>query len=110
MPWDRTRPKASSTARGYGAAHQAERKRRVAQHTPSDPCTYCGRPLGSNKSRWHLPHKTDRSGYLPGLSCAPCNWLEGAKRGSAIGNARQRAKRRGASMIDGHSVVRRRDW
>lgn len=103
MPWSSNRPKASSTARGYGTAHQAERKRRLKQHDEHSPCGRCGRPLGPDRRRWHLPHNADRSGYEPGFWCAPCNLGDGAKRGSQRGNAAQRAKRQAAA--DPHATA-----
>jgi hypothetical protein len=87
------KPKASSSARGYGYAHQQERKRRVAQHTPASPCGNCGRPLGTDTRRWHLPHTADRSGYLPGLHCAHCNLRDGAQRGARKTNAQRKIRR-----------------
>ncbi len=89
----RTIAKASATARGYNAAHIAERKRRLRQHTPASPCTRCGRPLGPNTSAWHLPHNPTRTSYEPGLWCERCNRREGYLRGGAKGRASQKAKR-----------------
>lgn len=98
MPW--SKPKASSTARGYGTAHRAEAVRRAALMTPWSPCSACGQPLGPQYgttrngrrlSLWHLPHTADRSGYLAGLQHARCNVSEGASRGAAISNARRKA-------------------
>lgn len=81
-------------AREYRSkAHKDERARRVSLATPLTPCTYCGQPLGPNRSLWHLPHRPDRQGYEPGLSCAPCNRREAARRGALIANARRKVKR-----------------
>lgn len=80
---------ANTTARGYGAPHAAERKRRLPLYTEHDPCGYCGRPLGPNRTAWHLPHNTTRTGYLPGFWHARCNIREAAIRG----NQRQAARR-----------------
>lgn len=89
----RTIAKANTTARGYGAEHRAERNRRVAERTPASPCSRCGKSLGHNTSDWHLPHNPSRTGYEPGMWCAPCNRSEGYLRGGAKGRASQQAKR-----------------
>lgn len=99
MPWSRSRQQAPTTARGYGSAHQAERKRRLPHYTEHSPCGRCGRPLGPDRKLWHLPHNAARTGYEPGFWCAPCNWADGAKRGSIRANAKQKAKRLGASPL-----------
>jgi hypothetical protein len=83
--------KGNTTARGYGAAHQAERERRLARYKPGDICAHGGEPLMWPREiarRWlDLPHNATRTGYLPGLSCRFHNRQEGAQRGN-----RQRAK------------------
>ena len=89
MPWSTTRPKANPAERGYGAAHRAERKRRLPYYNEHSPCGKCGRPLGANRSKWHLPHNEQRTGYYPGFWCAPCNTNDGAVRGAKIARARQ---------------------
>ncbi|HEX8509732.1 MAG TPA: hypothetical protein VF635_09600, partial [Propionibacteriaceae bacterium] len=61
MSWRSGRTKRSTTASGYGAAHQAERKRRLPLYTATDPCGYCGRPLGQDRRQWHLPHNEQRT-------------------------------------------------
>jgi hypothetical protein len=87
-------PAAKARKRDYNSkAHKDERAKRVAAHTPSSPCTYCRRPLGPNRSDWHLPHKPDRSGYEPGLACAPCNRKEAARRGAQAANAKRKGQR-----------------
>lgn len=85
----RTIPPRNTTAAGYGWRHMQERRRRLAVTTDHDPCGYCGKPLGPNRSLWALPHKADRTGYEPGFWHKRCNDLDGAKRG----NQRQRARR-----------------
>ena len=72
----------STYARGYGHAHQAERERRLAAYRPGDLCAHGGEPLlwwplAAARRHLHLPHTPDRSGYLPGLSCARHNIAEG---------------------------------
>lgn len=85
--------KGTTEQRGYGRAHQAERKRRLAAYTPGDICAHGGEPLAWPRdiaARYlDLPHNEDRSGYLPGLSCSYHNRAEGSARGN-----RMRARRR----------------
>lgn len=83
MPWEGQRSKRKTSSRGYGAEHQAERKRRLPHYTEHDPCGNCGQPLGPNRKLWHLPHNDQRTGYLPGFWCAACNVKDGARRGRA---------------------------
>lgn len=87
MTWQRSTR--NRQARGYGRAHDLERARRLRHTRATDPCGNCGRPLGPDTTRWHLPHTPDRTGYLPGLWHKRCNDIDGAKRG----NQRQRAGR-----------------
>lgn len=94
--WQR-RPRtaaAAQRAKDYASReHKDERARRVAAATALTPCCYCHRPLGPNTSTWHLPHRPDRQGYEPGLSCAPCNRREAARRGALIANAKRKRQR-----------------
>ncbi len=78
----RKRAQASTSSRGYGRAHQAERERRLAAYRPGDLCAHGGEPmwwwpLKVARRYLHLPHTPDRSGYLDGLSCARHNIAEG---------------------------------
>ena len=79
MAW--TAPKASTTARGYGSRHAAQRKAALSRYQPGDPCCLCGRPLGADTSRIHLDHNP-HGGYR-GLAHAHCNVSDGARRGAA---------------------------
>jgi hypothetical protein len=80
MAWDR--PKQSSTARGYGAAHQRERKRwAIIVNRGEATCCLCGKPITPG-TKWHLDHTPDRTAYR-GVACATCNIRDGAKRGNA---------------------------
>lgn len=84
MSWNSNRGRSTSTAaRGYGTAHRRERQRRLPLYSSADPCGACGRPLGPDRRLWHLPHSDDRTHYLPGFWCAPCNLTDGARRGRA---------------------------
>ena len=68
----------SRQARGYDAAHDAERKRwaKVIERM-SVPCARCRQPITAGMA-WHLDHTDDRTGYL-GPSCATCNTSAGGK-------------------------------
>jgi hypothetical protein len=85
--WQRWARKGNTTQRGYGAKHQAERERRLAQYNPGDICAHGGEPLPWPREvarKWlDLPHNITRTGYLPGLSCRFHNRQEGAIRGMA---------------------------
>ena len=76
----------TTTQRGYGAAHQRERERRLRQYKPGDICAHGGEPLPypreTARHHLHLPHNAARTGYLPGLSCRYHNQLDGAIRGN----------------------------
>jgi hypothetical protein len=83
----------TTTERGYGYAHQAERRRRLALYRPGDLCAHGGEPLNypvSVAARYlHLPHTADRTGYLPGLSCARHNIADRNRRHNAAARRRR---------------------
>lgn len=60
-------------ARGYGAAHDAERRRYEAllEHGAVLTCATCPTEIRQGDT-WDLGHNEDRSGYL-GPQCVPCN-------------------------------------
>jgi hypothetical protein len=85
----------SSTERGYGPPHRAERERRLALYRPGDICAHGGEPLPWWSLQFarrylDLPHNADRTGYLPGLSCRRHNRGEGAARGNRMRGYRRR--------------------
>jgi len=84
----RTRQAASTTARGYGHEHMKARRAAAARHTPTDPCTRCGQPLGPMGPWLHYDHTPDRTSYL-GFAHAACNRQAGA----VAGNRAQRARK-----------------
>jgi hypothetical protein len=85
--------KPRTTARGYGYAHQLERKRWAAVIAASGArCTRCRR-LITAEMPWDLDHAPGKTGYL-GPAHRRCNRRAGAKLGAAITNAKKRAKRR----------------
>lgn len=72
----RDKRRGSTTARGYGAPHQAVRRTAIAQLQPGQPCAHCGNPIhpGQAVDQAHTP---DRSRYI-GLAHARCNRQDGA--------------------------------
>lgn len=82
--WQRWARKGTTTARGYGHQHQAERERRLNQYRPGDICAHCGQsitwwPLSITRRYVDLPHNADRTGYLPGLAHRYCNRRDGQR-------------------------------
>ena len=85
----RVRWTGTTTARGYGAAHQAERERRLKQYKPGDPCAHCHQamtywPLSVARQYMDLPHNASRTGYLNGLAHRKCNRADGQRTATAI--------------------------
>lgn len=60
----------STTARGYGARHQAIR-RQLLPRAIGTPCSRCGQPMLAGQPL-HLDHSDDRKSYI-GFSHAECN-------------------------------------
>lgn len=81
----RGRPRPANHSQRYGAAHRAERARRIAQlraRPGSLTCPRCGTPVTADMDL-HLDHDdTDPTGrtYLPGMTCAACNIRAGSHR------------------------------
>jgi hypothetical protein len=77
----------STSARGYGSLHQAERRRwePVVQSGAAE-CVRCGLPIVPG-TRWHLDHRDDKLGYL-GPAHAMCNLRAAAKRGNQLMRAK----------------------
>lgn len=71
----------NTTARGYGTAHQAERKRWAARlkHAGSLPCARCGEPIYDG-DEWDLGHTDDRAGYVGPEHRRRCNRADGGRR------------------------------
>lgn len=96
------RVRGKTAARDYGGSHQQRRQRRLAAYRPGDTCANGGEPLwyplpvrrnGRLVSPWlDLPHNSDRTGYLPGLSCRRHNRGDGARHGNRM-RGQQRAAR-----------------
>ena len=89
----------TTTARGYGAAHQALRNRLLAAWKPGQPCARCGQPMwhrwttdadGKRVSAIDLGHNDQRTGYT-GLEHRGCNRRDGQAKTTAINRARGRA-------------------
>jgi hypothetical protein len=72
------RARGTTAERGYGPAHQRERRRWQARIDRAPvPCARCTTPIGPGDA-WHLDHADDRQGYL-GPSCARCNAAAGGR-------------------------------
>jgi hypothetical protein len=79
---------ASTAARGYGAVHEAERRRwKPLVEAGEAQCCRCGYWIEPGAA-WHLDHRDDKAGYL-GVSHAGCN-LKAAGR---LGNRRARERK-----------------
>lgn len=79
---------ATTTERGYGAQHQAERERwRPVVEAGQATCARCGEPIAPDQP-WDLGHTDDRTGYS-GPECVPCNRGAGGRNGAAVANARR---------------------
>jgi hypothetical protein len=107
-------PAEKARERDYNSTeHQAIKAARRATAGPHTPCTCpgrgkggckhhdgpCGKPLGPDVRLWHVPHNADRTGYLPGIWCAPCNRSEAASRAARLVNARRKASKSAASTF-----------
>jgi hypothetical protein len=87
-------PRRGSTARrGYGTAHQRERKRWEPKVDAGlVNCARCGEPLEPGRS-WDLGHNDDRRTYS-GPEHSTCNQSAGGANGARVANAlRSRAVR-----------------
>lgn len=85
--WSRAKP--SSMSRGYGTAHQQERRKwKPIVEAGEATCCLCHYPIDPG-TPWHLDHTPDRSAYR-GVAHAACNVRDGAKR------ANWRSRQRGA--------------
>ena len=73
----------TTTERGYGHEHRKERRRRLANWKPGDPCTYCGKAMLGPPAYIDLGHTPDRTAYT-GLMHRHCNRSEGAYRGNLM--------------------------
>lgn len=83
----------STTKRGYGTAHQRERKKwepvvaaggvMCARQGPK--CV--GKPIKPGQA-WDLGHSDDRSTYT-GPECVPCNRGAGGANGAAVANVKR---------------------
>lgn len=81
------RYRGTTAQRGLGAAHQADRKRLLAQHRDGDPCWRCGQPM----YKWQKldrDHIVDRAlGGTAGaavLAHQSCNRAAGARLGNQL--------------------------
>jgi hypothetical protein len=82
--------KTSRSSRGYGPAHQAQRRAAIKALIDGDPCARCDGPMYRDQ-RLELDHNDDRTAYL-GLSHRRCNQLAAAKKGGMVTSMRKRAR------------------
>lgn len=77
----------TTTERGYGVEHQAERRRWQTKLDAGEtiPCARCGTPINPDPTAWDLGHTDDRTAWT-GPECVHCNRSAGAQ-------AKQRADR-----------------
>ena len=78
----------STTARGYGAEHQAMRRLwepKIA--TGRVNCARCGKPIGPGE-QWDLGHSDDRSRWI-GPEHSLCNRSAGGRNGAAVTNIKR---------------------
>lgn len=79
-----TKPKAPTSSRGYGAAHQALRKKWKPQvEAGLVDCARCGTRIQPGQP-WDLGHTDDRSAYS-GPECRTCNRSAGGRRRHELG-------------------------
>lgn len=79
---------ASTTARGYGTAHKAERKRWEPIVAAGDAiCTRCQEPIDPGEP-FDLDHNEDRTGYL-GAAHVACNRRAGGRNGAETTNIKR---------------------
>jgi hypothetical protein len=77
-----------TSARGYGAEHQAVRKKYAALVASGEAtCARCGQPI-SPGAQFDLDDADDRNGYL-GVSHSRCNRLAGARLGAQVTSGRR---------------------
>jgi hypothetical protein len=78
------KPKASTTARGYGTSHTKTRAAAIAQHYDGAPCALCRHPMYGPTSGLDLDHCP----HCKGTGCASCSGQ--GYRGLAHGRTRCR--------------------
>ena len=96
----------STTARGYGAQHQALRKQLLAElrANPGQPCWRCGQPMYPDQALdlGHDDH--DRTQYRGLEHRGPCNRAAGARKGNRMRGlrraTRQLAQRQAVTYTD----------
>lgn len=78
----------STTARGYGTSHQAERDRWAPLVAAGDVnCARCGNELDPEEP-WDLGHSDDRTAYN-GPEHVSCNRSAGGRNGARAANAKR---------------------
>lgn len=79
----------TTTQRGYGAAHQRERRSwQPLVDAGMVTCWRCGQPIAPGTA-WDLGHLDDRSGYGGPEHARTCNRAAGARKANALRRARR---------------------
>jgi len=85
--------KGSTTARGYGWAHQKLRNRWVPYVARGEvDCARCGQTIWPGEA-WDLGHVDGDKSRYAGPEHRSCNRVAGAKQGAALTNAKKRKRR-----------------
>ena len=78
----------TTTARGYGARHQQERRKWARLVKTGDAlCVFCEAPIAADEP-WDLDHTEDRTGWR-GPAHRSCNRSAGGTRGAQVVNERK---------------------
>lgn len=109
----------STTARGYGAAHNRRRKSdQELVEAGGAVCWRCGRPIvpmkllrrdGRMVSNWHLGHDDDDRTVYRGPEHEKCNLRAGGRQGARETNRKRRGKRRPQVQAFG-AIPASRQW
>jgi hypothetical protein len=102
--------KKTTTQRGYGYAHQQERRRLTP--TVNAGRAYCAQPVCIHTDRWIRPgtpwalgHNNNRTAWI-GPVHADCNQRDGASRGGKVIASRKKKQPAGTTRTH----VASRDW
>lgn len=86
--------KRSTTQRGYGAAHQAARRRWTPRVKAGGViCPRCNQPIVHDPDQpgggWDLGHNEDRTGYNGPEHANDCNRSAGGRNGAMVTNSKR---------------------
>jgi hypothetical protein len=101
------RSQGTTTQRGLGYKHQADKRRLLRELRPGQPCPRCGAPMWPHQAldRGHTTERTFGGVNSPGrLEHASCNRSAGAALSTPLRLARQR------TLLRTQRVTASRDW